>query len=214
MKKQFIFLACLCAFIVLGSHQAYAALVSMTELSSFDQAGTFFVNDAGGYYTSTNYAAMSNGSWHFEGHAVSFTQNGGTFDISFGTGLLAFYYDGERYTSSMSGSGTLTFGYSWNGSAWVLNPDLSPISITGSGPINDSSSNYTGFSIYTSAMQGHIDYNNSVQGSPDFGGEITSLAGQITGSPVPIPAALWLFGSGLLGLSGMRRITNRRSPCR
>ncbi len=31
------------------------------------------------------------------------------------------------------------------------------------------------------------------------------LAFQLNGSPVPIPAAVWLLGSGLIGLAGVRR---------
>ena len=34
-------------------------------------------------------------------------------------------------------------------------------------------------------------------------GESTSFSGNIT--PVPVPAAVWLFGSGLLGLVGIAR---------
>ena len=37
--------------------------------------------------------------------------------------------------------------------------------------------------------------------SPAFSG----VATQITPAPVPIPAAVWLFGSGLLGLVGVAR---------
>jgi hypothetical protein len=38
-------------------------------------------------------------------------------------------------------------------------------------------------------------------GEPDFGYRITG-----TGTPVPIPGAAWLLGSGLLGLLGYRRM--------
>jgi len=34
---------------------------------------------------------------------------------------------------------------------------------------------------------------------------VTYVDGQVTVTPVPVPAAVWLFGSGLLGLVGMAR---------
>jgi hypothetical protein len=34
---------------------------------------------------------------------------------------------------------------------------------------------------------------------------VDSVAFEITGNPVPVPAAVWLLGSGLLGLVGIRR---------
>jgi hypothetical protein len=38
---------------------------------------------------------------------------------------------------------------------------------------------------------------------------VDSVALEITGTPVPVPAAVWLLGSGLLGLIGIRRRKNR-----
>lgn len=39
---------------------------------------------------------------------------------------------------------------------------------------------------------------------------ITALSGTLNVTPVPIPAAVVLFGSGLLGLVGMRKLARRR----
>ena len=38
----------------------------------------------------------------------------------------------------------------------------------------------------------------------DFGGG--EIRGQVLVNPVPVPAAMWLFGSGLLGLVGLARL--------
>ena len=49
-------------------------------------------------------------------------------------------------------------------------------------------------------------YNYETFQDPDFAGEhITYGSGLDVGTPVPIPAAIWLLGSGLLGLMGLRR---------
>jgi hypothetical protein len=39
---------------------------------------------------------------------------------------------------------------------------------------------------------------------------VDSVSLKITGSPVPVPAALWLLGSGLVGLAGLRRRYNQK----
>jgi len=53
---------------------------------------------------------------------------------------------------------------------------------------------------------------NSLEGFQDLGGldqlkqtEISGFKSTTTPPPVPIPAAVWLLGSGLLGLAGIRR---------
>ncbi len=40
------------------------------------------------------------------------------------------------------------------------------------------------------------------------GGAVNNLSSQVVVTPTPIPAAVWLFGSGLLGLAGVRRKMN------
>jgi hypothetical protein len=66
-----------------------------------------------------------------------------------------------------------------------------------------SSGEFTGFYLNYLELQGNITYANLI--SSIFGGNITSATGSITGSAVPIPAAFWLLGSGLVGLVGVRR---------
>ena len=51
-------------------------------------------------------------------------------------------------------------------------------------------------------------YNYETFQDPDFASEhLTYGDGLDVGNPVPIPAAVWLFGSGLLGLIGIRKKT-------
>ena len=50
-------------------------------------------------------------------------------------------------------------------------------------------------------IEGDFTEGDTLYGSYGFNGPIT----EITASPVPVPAAVWLLGSGLLGLIGIRR---------
>lgn len=53
------------------------------------------------------------------------------------------------------------------------------------------------------------NFNSSFMFFDDLGGAYGDLLGEwranVTISPVPVPAAVWLFGSGLLGLAGIAR---------
>lgn len=64
----------------------------------------------------------------------------------------------------------------------------------------------TGLSFTADFRLGVIDY---VAWFSDHGAieDWTSIEG--TASPVPVPAAVWLLGSGLIGLAGLRRKTGR-----
>jgi hypothetical protein len=50
-------------------------------------------------------------------------------------------------------------------------------------------------------IEGDFAVGDALYGSYGFNGPIT----EITASPVPVPAAVWLLGSGLIGLAGIRR---------
>jgi len=55
----------------------------------------------------------------------------------------------------------------------------------------------------------NLGFNSITLSSQDFG--FLFNVDDITVSSVPLPAAVWLFGSGLLGLVGMSRRTTRKS---
>ena len=66
-----------------------------------------------------------------------------------------------------------------------------------------------GSSVFTLQLtDGTTDFSGitSIQGnSVDMGDFLVSVDGNLTLSEIPVPAAVWLFGSGLLGLVGMAR---------
>lgn len=125
---------------------------------------------------------------------------------------------------SFTDSAKLTHGYIFNGNTFSVfdapgSSDTFFLSISNNGQI---------LGRYVDASGSHIFVlNNGVYESIDFsipGASTTILyginnAGQIVGTayggkngaygfvlnPVPLPAAAWLFGSGILGLNGLRR---------
>ena len=48
----------------------------------------------------------------------------------------------------------------------------------------------------------HLGNDHGIRTPDEYGYDINF---RVTGSPVPVPAAVWLLGSGLLGLAGLRR---------
>lgn len=64
-----------------------------------------------------------------------------------------------------------------------------------------------GFGVTSAAGWGYIDLMNTAHVTFDLpeGVYLTSALGGTFGAPVPVPAAVWLFGSGLLGLIGVAR---------
>jgi len=116
--------------------------------------------------------------------------NGPGFDL-----VLFEIGDAESMTVTVNGIGLGSFtsspvdppesitGFSPSGEPLVLNAigiDLNGIDLSGAGGV-------------TVVLGVGLD-----QGSADF-----ALAGAL--APVPVPAAVWLFGSGLLGLAGVAR---------
>ena len=67
-------------------------------------------------------------------------------------------------------------------------------------------------SVATDAHAYQLDGVFTVYAQNDFGGSVFSsrLTGVAAPSPVPLPAAAWLFGTGLAGMIGIMR--RRRSP--
>lgn len=62
-----------------------------------------------------------------------------------------------------------------------------------------------GYNVSTDMAWGELDLRNTAHISFDLpqGVYLTSALGGTFGAPVPVPAAAWLFGSGLLGLIGV-----------
>ena len=103
-----------------------------------------------------------------------------------------------------NGDGTLDFSgwdVSWNGIASIPmggdpanNPADTGLATISFGACNDGDA-------FTLTYDAHVPLNDP----SNFGGVAYSLSLEGTVSAVPVPAAVWLFGSGLLGLVGVAR---------
>ena len=94
--------------------------------------------------------------------------------------------------------------------SWHL--DLAALNILNNpGGLNDSVSNLGGFWIqlgFGSQYEWTEDKNGHLIGDPRTGTNTSEfLTAELTVSPVPVPAAFWLFGTALIGFVGMSRRT-------
>ncbi|SEM80876.1 VPLPA-CTERM protein sorting domain-containing protein [Syntrophus gentianae] len=90
--------------------------------------------------------------------------------------------------------------------SFLADADLA--SLQGAGPITLATLSFSGDNFGMSSLM-FINYGsggNDVKGASNIQyGSPTLNGGSITVAPVPIPAACWLLGSGLMGLVGLRR---------
>ena len=133
------------------------------------------------------------------GGGMSFSANvsaGGPGDASLNSGTFSITGTSGIYNSGTLLSGNLIdLGYANNG-----NQSLEFLfSVTGGDLAGFYDSGFGGFNLFVS---GYNDDNFNTSFSN------TSYNGFATIAPVPVPAAVWLFGSGLLALAG---ITRRKS---
>jgi len=167
-------------FVFLAVGGAQAAMVNFTVTGEVDSAyGTPFGLDVG--FTIT----------------VS-----GTFDDSvISTAPYTVYFD-----SANSSSNTMTIvagSYTW---------DQTQDDSYGSGGPNlvlDGSGNFVGINFHALLLDGSAfdSFSSTFAINDDAFNEVngTWTASTFSMTPVPVPAAVWLFGSGLLGLVGLAR---------
>ena len=203
--KKFIAMLGLALF----SQQSMAVVTNVVGIDFLDIANSVDKTTVAGTYV-TNYQAPGADIVDsvVDGNAASYIFSSdatATLDLSF-AGSLFDVADVDLtmlFVGDLGHSGTITLlGGSLGGSS-------TPFSIA-------SGENYTGYD----SVQGGIAYSiyfdtlslNSLFGSGTFTGVNLSIGGASaapslvgTTAVVPVPAAVWLFGSGLLGLVGVAR---------
>jgi len=138
-------------------------------------------------------------------HAVGLWDVNGTLlaSVTIGAGLTAPIADGFRW-ANLSTTALLTAGntYTLGGTLIANDADLMGISAT----IN------TPFTLgQTSLYHDNVGTDTTLR-LPDVSfAQVSGFYGpNLAGSPVPIPSAGWLLGSGLVGLIGLRRRPSAR----
>ena len=138
-------------------------------------------------------------------------------------GTVTYYYIAAEsaFTNSFnSGSSSMTEAndsFNWNGwdsfTVAVSSGDVLDFSFTSTSgnaltPVDNAGGiNLAGLGIMTSTMTSDLvlAYNDNIFGAGDSDFDDMMVRAEFTGTAVPVPAAAWLFGSGLLGLIGMAR---------
>lgn len=106
------------------------------------------------------------------------------------------------------GSGTVSFG-SGSGNTMTLNIGTATFTaaddddfLTGSPSLTFSAFSLSDFDFVKSTPD---SFNSSFLIFDDFGDMVGQWRSDVSITPVPVPAAAWLFGSGLLGFAGIAR---------
>jgi hypothetical protein len=130
-------------------------------------------------------------TWDFDAGSVSIVNTATFYGSVWTAGGVTFADTGTDY-SAAGGTGTANMTFSWS-----VNPSIPVFSswdVTATGTTAAVSVNSAVILATSSAFPGF---------SPQFSGSLSSL------SQVPVPAAVWLMGSGLLGLVGVARRRRR-----
>jgi hypothetical protein len=137
-------------------------------------------------------------------------------------GTVTFYYIAAEsgYSNSFTGSSSMTEAndsFNWNGwnsfsidvsSGDVLDFNFNSTSAQALSPVdNFSGSNLEGLGIMESTTTPDLvlAYNDNYLGYIDSDFDDMLVRAKFSSTVVPVPAAAWLFSSGLLGLIGMAR---------
>jgi hypothetical protein len=139
-------------------------------------------------------------------------------------GTVTFYYIAAEssYTNSFTGSSSMTeanHSFNWDGwssfsidvsSGDVLDFNFNSTSAKALSPVdNFSGSNLEGLGIMSMSSKTSTDlvlaYNDNYLGYLDSDFDDMLVRAKFSSTVVPVPAAAWLFSSGLLGLIGMAR---------
>ena len=227
MKKYLAAMLFICIAAFLFSGSAFASLSPGTYgiAQGIEQNGTWYENLLGGipaypgFDGSTVNISSVPSQWAFSGNREPATIHelgrgyNGLFYVDYGyaigQGSFTFTIPGDSTTytvNTLTGTGQYRLNFSAydpNNLLWTMQHYMGATNIVwiGEGLVSG-----TNLKVSVTA-KGYETYNNLVGWNPtgvnsEHGGIVTFAEGTVS---APIPGALWLLGSGLLGLLGIRR---------
>ena len=175
------------------SASAQAAQISITAMDfggiyaatgTLNDAGTGVMNSVDPFFYQPWTATQKN--W-FDTHSSTLTWSGTTADGAFGDFTYTFHLAGNQVAAG-------TF-FDWSGNNGI--PVLTIFDCNTGGGANANTCTGTSLPMATAPFPGQ---------QPGFNGT-TDTDFPVSGgtSVIPVPAAVWLFGSGLIGLVGVAR---------
>ncbi len=193
MRKIF-----LCILFVFNAPAVNA--LTVTEINDFDGSASFSafgesnigVLDSGINSISGSLAGQCSGFVGCNGSSAGDTQDSFLIEIAAGSKITGIY----TTTSNVAGPANFNVSLSAYKNSFANN-----ILFVGSLPINSSSLNL----LLTDAQPALYSINIFGQNASESGLYSLDYTVQIEVSSVPVPAAAWLFGSGLLGLISITR---------
>ncbi len=160
-------------------------------------------NFSGGYDVSNWSQSLNGGTIDTSGAPNSIIETSSNLDPDFMNNNSA----DTDFTIASLGSGLVNFGWLYNTSDWdssydpfgsLLNGVFTQITVDG---ISTSQAGTASFNVLAGEVFGFRAH--SIDSA--FGAATTTISNFSAPAAVPVPAAVWLFGSGLMGLIAMRK---------